>query len=243
MDEKLNGIVLGGVNFGENDKILKIFTLEKGAVSAKIKGVKKSGAKLKFASEPFCFAEFIFSKKGDMRTVTGASLIDSFYPLREDIVRFFAAGTVVEFVKRFAKENLVSSQMFLLTVDALKKIAYGEDSPRSVLAEFLLSALKIVGYGLTLDGCTKCGKMPAAKIYFDGFSGEFFCEQCKEPTAREINLSTLLYLQKLDTGEKLCDFEAVRVLRLLDFYLIMKTDEKINSLKELLQLPVDEPKD
>ena len=240
MEEKLNGIVLGGVNFGENDKILKIFTLERGAVSAKIKGVKKNGAKLKFASEPFCFAEFIFSKKGDMRTVTGASLIDSFYPVREDLARFFCAGTVVEFVKRFAKEGLVSAEMFLLTVDALKKIAYGEGGPRNFLAEFLLSALKIVGYGLTLEGCIKCGKMPTAKIYFDGFSGEFFCEECREPTAREINLSTFLYLQRIDGGETFCDLEAVRVLRLLDFYLIMKAEEKLNSLKELLQLPVDE---
>ena len=90
MEEKLSGIVLGGVSYGESDKILNIFTLEKGVVSAKIKGVKKSGAKLKFASEPFCFAEFIFSTSKDRRTVTGASLIESFYPLREDIVKYFA---------------------------------------------------------------------------------------------------------------------------------------------------------
>ena len=63
MEEKLNGIVLSGVSFGENDKILNIFTLEKGTVSAIIKGVKKAGAKLKFASEPFCFAEFFMYRK------------------------------------------------------------------------------------------------------------------------------------------------------------------------------------
>ena len=62
MEEKMSGIVLSAVSVGENDKILNIFTLEKGVVSAKIKGVKKAGAKLKFASEPFCFAEFIFDK-------------------------------------------------------------------------------------------------------------------------------------------------------------------------------------
>ena len=45
MEEKLSGIVLGGVAFGENDKILNIYTLEQGVVSAKIKGVKKAGAK------------------------------------------------------------------------------------------------------------------------------------------------------------------------------------------------------
>ena len=57
MEEKLCGIVLSGVNFGENDKILSIFTPDKGVVSAKIKGVKKAGAKMKFAAEPFCCAQ------------------------------------------------------------------------------------------------------------------------------------------------------------------------------------------
>ena len=89
MEEKARGIVLGGVNFGESDKILKIFTLEKGVVSAKIKGVKKAGAKLKFASEPFCLVEFIFSVSSGRRTIIGASLIDSFYPVREDIEKYF----------------------------------------------------------------------------------------------------------------------------------------------------------
>ena len=42
--EKLSGIVLGGVSVGENDKILNVFTLQQGVVSAKIKGVKKAGA-------------------------------------------------------------------------------------------------------------------------------------------------------------------------------------------------------
>ena len=89
MEEKESGIVLGAVNFSENDKILNVFTLGKGVVCAKIKGVKKAGAKLKFAAEPFCFAEYIFSRTADKRTVIGASLIDSFYPIRENIQKYF----------------------------------------------------------------------------------------------------------------------------------------------------------
>ena len=53
MEEKASGIVLSAVNYGESDKILNIFTLEQGVVSAKIKGVKKAGAKLRFSAEPF----------------------------------------------------------------------------------------------------------------------------------------------------------------------------------------------
>ena len=33
MEEVIRGVVLGGINYGENDKILNIFTLEKGILS------------------------------------------------------------------------------------------------------------------------------------------------------------------------------------------------------------------
>ena len=155
MEEKQNGIVLNGINFSENDKLLNIFTLNQGVVCAKIKGVKKAGAKLKFAAEPFCFAEFVFSKTGDKRTVIGASLIDSFYPVRENIEKYFCANTVVEFIKRFYKDEMVDEKEFMLSVNALKEIAYTENH-LSALVKFLVFALENHGFGLKLDGCFYC---------------------------------------------------------------------------------------
>ena len=49
--------MLRAVDYGENDKILTLLSAEEGRITAGIKGVKKAGAKLKFAAQPFCFAE------------------------------------------------------------------------------------------------------------------------------------------------------------------------------------------
>ena len=234
MEEKLRGIVLGGVNFGENDKILSVFTLEKGAVSARIKGVKKAGAKLKFASEPFCFAEFIFMNSGLRRTVTGASLIDSFYPIRENIVKFFGAGAAVEYVKRFMKEEIVSHEMFFLLADTLKALAYGDDLPKSVTADFFIKALSLSGYALNLSGCVRCGKKIGARPFFDCYSGGFYCEDCYSGTGKEIRRSTLDELLSIVSGDLSGD--AGPVLKFLDYYLTNKTEENLKSLKELTRL-------
>lgn len=236
MEEKVQGLVVGSVNYGDNDKILRIFTLEKGTVSARIKGVKKSGAKLKFAAEPFCLAEFTFTRIGDKRTVTGASLIDSFYPLREDLVKLFCGGTVSEFVKRFAKEEIISGGLFIDAVNALKLIAYGGEPPRSVLVGFLLESLKTVGYALDLKGCFKCGKELDGRVFFDFTTGGFFCEECRENGARKINLSTYDALCAVENGQTIPDDMAFRALRLLDYYLVNKTEESLTNLKELLKL-------
>ena len=236
MEEKLSGIVLGGISYGENDKILKIFTLEKGVVSARIKGVKKAGAKLKFASEPFCFAEYIFSVRGDMRTVIGASLIDSFYPLREDIIKYFAGGTVLEFVKRFYVENIVSKTSFLQTVDTLKKLAYGDSDAVYELASYLILMLKESGFSLNISENCYCGKEIEGRTFFDYNSGTFTCEECFDGTGREINNSTLKALIKITKGNSVDKENVIRVLKLLEFYIENRTEESLSSLKELIKI-------
>ena len=238
MEEKMSGIVLGGVNFGENDRILNVFTLEQGVVSAKIKGVKKAGAKLKFASEPFCFAEFIFMKKGNMRTVIGASLLDSFYPVREDIFRYFCAGSVVEFIKKFYREDIVSEQTFMFAVNALKEIAYG-DNPKSKLIEFLLHALKPAGYALYLNACAACDGDISGEVFFDYRRGAFFCKECFDGVGREILSVTYQALRLADEGGLTDGVEGVnKALFLIDYYLQKRTDERINSLAELVKMCV-----
>ena len=236
MEEKLNGLVIAKTDYGENDRIVKIFTLEKGTVSASMKGVKRAGAKLKFASEPCCFAEFLFSERAGRRTVTGASLNDSFYPLREDTAKFFAAGTAIEFLRKFAREELTSPELFFAAIECLKKIAYGGDTPRYALCRFLLSALKITGYALNTDGCFSCGKPPTGRVFFDAQSGGFLCESCFNGEGREINLATFYALKKAGNGEDVSAEESVFALRLLDFYIKNKTEEKLNSLQELLKI-------
>ncbi|MBO4251314.1 MAG: DNA repair protein RecO [Clostridia bacterium] len=236
MEEKLTGLVLSKTDYGENDKIIKIFTLEKGTVSASLKGVKKAGAKLKFASEPFCFAEFLISERAGRRTVTGASLNDSFYPVREDVTKFFAAGAVLEFVRRFAKEDITSPELFFSAIEALKNIAYGGVSPRRALCAFLISALKIIGYALNTDECFVCGNEIKSRVFFDAFSGGFLCENCFNGEGREINHATYVALKKIEEKEETTEEENLFALRLLDFYVKTKAEEKINSLQELLKL-------
>ena len=237
MEEKLQGVVLNSVNYGENDKILSVFTLEKGIISAKIKGVKKAQAKLKFASEPFCFAEFIVLSSADKKSVINATLIDSFYPIREDIKRYFAGGAVLEFIKKFAKDNIVSTKAFTLLITALKELAYTDEKTESVLTRFFIRGLSVVGYGLNISpNCVKCGKSLDNKPYFDYNIGAFCCDDCGENnTTREINFATFNAMNKVKKGETITEQEGVFCLRLIDFFLKVKVETDIISLKELIR--------
>lgn len=238
MEEKLSGIVLGGVNYGESDRIISVFTLEKGVVSAKIKGVKKAGAKLKFASEPFCFAEFVFFTRADKRSVKTASLIDSFYSVRENIERFFAGGTVLELIKKSVREELPAPDLFYLTLNTLKDLAYGDELPEFTLAKFMIEAFKETGYALNLYGCPTCQNDEPERVFFDYSTGGFYCENCKEEGAREIKSTTFYSLKNLDDGKKIESERLTDVLRLLDYYATNKMEINLKSLKELIKLRI-----
>ncbi len=236
MEEKTSGIVISAVNYGENDKILNVFTLEKGMVSARIKGVKKAGAKLKFASQPFCFSEYIFSVSGDKRSVINASLIDSFYPIREDVIKYYSAGAMVEFVKRFFREEMISQNTFMALCNGLKEIAYGTTSCQEVCAKFIYEALKTVGYGLNVAPFCECGEEIDGRVFFNYNSAGFHCQECATVYDREISIVTFNALLKMEDGESLENVQTSKVLRLLDFYLQAKAEVKLNSLVELIAM-------
>ena len=237
MEEKLNGIVLGAIDYSENDKILTVFTLEAGTITTRIKGVKKAGAKLKFASEPFCFAEFIINTSQNRRVVTGASLIDSFYPLRENLQAFYAGCVCLEFVKRFLKEAIISAQVFSLLVNTLKQLSYGDENKKSVLVKFLIELLKYAGYGLDFSNCFSCEKEITGRTFFDKNTGSFYCEDCAIQGCREVKHQTLLALQSTTQDKEVDDVNLLNALKLIHYYVSDKADGQFNSLSEFINLP------
>ena len=236
MEQKVNGLVIKSVNYGENDKILTIFTMEKGVICAKIKGVKKAGAKLKFSAEPFCFAEYVLSVKGNFSTVTGASLHDSFYPLRENIINYYAGAIILEFIKKFCPENTEFSQLFLQVISALKDLAYGENKAIFVLVKFVIQALSAIGYATELDKCFACGEQVERRAFFNFEDGAIYCENCATEKEVEISVNTYYALRDILNGEVITESKyLIRAFNMLMHYLGVKTGEKISSVDEFLK--------
>ena len=124
MEFKADALVLRAADWGEYDKIVTLFTAERGKLSAALKGVKRAGAKLRFAAQPFCFAEFVFAEKSGRNTVISASVHDGFYALREDIACYYAAVCVAEACDKLLFEGMVSPSLFLAAVRALGAQGY-----------------------------------------------------------------------------------------------------------------------
>ena len=131
MEFKTDALLLRAVDYGEYDKIVTLLTADRGKIAAAMKGVKKAGAKLRFAAQPFCFAEYVFAARGGRNTVTSAALHDGFYALCEDVTRYYAAAVVTETCDRLSLEGMQAAPLLVAAVTALEGLC--ADEPLALL--------------------------------------------------------------------------------------------------------------
>ncbi len=227
--------MLRAVDYRENDKILTLLTAEKGRITAGIKGVKKAGAKLKFAAQPFCFAEYVLAERAGRYTVVQASECESFYELRTDVNKFYAATAVCEAAIALTYEEDREEEIFSAAVRALTDMCGGDEGV--ALVNFLITALRCTGYGIYAENCTVCGAplAGAEKLRFDMATGSFTCWDC----GAGVGVSGVTYsVLRAAAGHssEITQEGKKRALKLLKEYLIYKTDSKCLSLSEYIRM-------
>lgn len=232
---KVNALTLRATDYGDNDKILTLLTDGRGKISVGIKGVKKAGAKLKFAAQPFCFAEFVLVRSGERYSVIQASECESFYDLRLDVGKYYAAGSLCEAVYCLTEENDPDAELLSDCVRTLSDMCSGEEA--LALTGFLLRLLKRCGYGISFAACPVCGRFPAAgeNVRFIMDAAHFLCFNCGRGAG--VSATTYAALSCAHMGGRTAEKEGVRrALKLLREYIAFKTDVKLRSLTEYLEL-------
>ncbi len=240
MEIIVNALVIKSLDYKDNDKILTLFSLERGKITAGIKGVKKSGAKLKFASEPFAFCEFILAEKQGRYTVIGADYIDSFYNLRLDLLKYYASSVILETLNLLTSENEPSPEFFSLAISAIKSVNY-QVGELKVLSGYLLKLIEISGYGLQTMLCSGCFEKINGRVFFLPKYAEFYCNSCKVDGVMEITSETYNALLKIVgktlseiSGVELSRSSEIKLLKFLIFYIQQKTEFTIKSATALV---------
>lgn len=237
MEVIVNALVLRAVDYKDSDKILTLYSLEKGKITAGIKGVKKSGAKLKFASEPFAFCEYVLAEKQGRYTVIGATYIDTFFSLRTNLLKYYASAVVGEAIDRLTVENESDDGLFSLTINAIKKINYQDNELKS-LAVFLIALTENAGYKIQKASCVACGDDIVGRVFFSTKNAEFYCLACRPDDAMEITIETYNALKVLTERGDSVDVlpsHLIKLLKFLFYYIEIKTETKLKSGVSLVE--------
>jgi len=245
MDEiKTKGIVIKASDYKDSDKLVTIFSADKGIIKVRARGVKKPKAKLAFAAQPFAFVDYILAAKGGFYTVINASSIDQFYDITTDFDKYVFCLACLEVCEKTIKENDPSHDLFLLLLTAFKLVSYGKASPMVVFIKFMLEALKYLGFALHLSTCACCDSSLPSKLF--AFSYDYngmLCAKCSnkieylELTAGECAILKNINItdaEKLENLKFISRNDLVSVIGLLCKIFRMSTDEEIESIKKFL---------
>ena len=238
MEIKTEAIVLQTIDYKDNDKLLTLFSPTLGKITAGARGVKKPKAKLAFSVQPFCFAEYILAEKGGRYTVTNAYLHESFFSLRYDITRFYAACAAAEICRCVLQENERYESLFIALIECLKALSLGGDDPAEAVVGFILIALRESGYPLDLGFAEETAGDIGERLWFDFADGRFTTFD-RQVQGERASVSTYHLLRKcagLTYDEEKIAGGRKRALRLLKAFLSDKTEENYDNLGELIRL-------
>src|ERR671922_552532 len=123
---KTEGVILRSLRYGEADRILHLYTSDRGRVGAIAKGVRKTKSRFGARLEPLSHVELLLHEgSGELQTVTGVELLRSHRATREDGYRLNVGLIGAEAMLRLFGEPEANERAFeALTrfLDALDEI-------------------------------------------------------------------------------------------------------------------------
>lgn len=204
--------MLRRTDFGEADRLLTVFTPERGKLRLVAKGARKPSSRKSGHVELFSHGQFLVAVGRELDIVTQAETVEPFLPLREDLLRTTYAYYVAELADAFTAEHDENQPLFRLLKDTFGWLCAATDL--LLLARYYeLHLLGLVGYQPQLFVCGSCRKqLEPEPNYLSAAEGTVFCRRCgyERLGTAELSVNVLKVLRFLQTR----DWETCRLLRL-----------------------------
>jgi len=155
--------VLRSLRFAEADRILHLYTSERGRIGAIAKGVRKTKSRFGARLEPLSHVELMLHEgAGELQTVTGVDLRHTHRATREDPYRLNVGLIGAEAMLRLFGEPEPSPRAFTALERFLEALDEAEplDSQPALdplVLSFQLKLLWVAGYLPHLTSCVECG--------------------------------------------------------------------------------------
>ena len=156
--------MLRSFRLGEADRVLHVYTADRGRVGAVAKGVRRTKSRFGGRLEPLSHVELMLHQgSGELQTVTGADLRASHHEAREDPYRLAvgligAEAMLKLFTEQEANERAFTAlTRFLDRLDEVSSRAPSRPALDPLVLSFQLKLLWLSGYMPHLQGCVECG--------------------------------------------------------------------------------------
>ncbi|MEA2246634.1 MAG: repair protein RecO [Solirubrobacteraceae bacterium] len=177
---KTQAVVLRSIRYGEADRIVHLYTSDRGRLGAIAKGARRSRSRFGGRLEPFFRLNLVlYEGRSDLLTVTAAETVAGYGRLRSDGRSLDAAARACDAVGRLFDTGEPHPAVFNLLCNELALI--DDDPARATHANQLAFRLKLLlaaGLAPQLAACASCGARDHL-IGFSGAAGGVVCSACE----------------------------------------------------------------
>ena len=194
-------MILRSFRFGEADRVLHVYTADRGRVGAVAKGVRRTKSRFGSRLEPGMHIDVQCYEGRSLDTVTQVETLDPWGDaIARDYPSWTAATAVLETCERLTEDREPALQQYLLLSGAVRSLAGREHDPNLVLDAYLLRALAVAGWAPSFHDCAKCGAAGPHRG-FHVVAGGAVCPACRPPGSAAPAPETLLLLAALLAGD------------------------------------------
>ena len=195
-----NVITLRSYNLSESDKIVVMYSKDKGLLRCVAKGVKKPSSKIGSCFDSLIASEVLISKGSKLDIVSQAQGINSFSALRKDFSKLSYAMYCADVINAFSLEDDTESiEIYELFYNTLKALAESKNKLNTILCamKFQLNFMTLLGYGLELDNCVKCLCPVGETVVFSKSAGGILCPECAENNSSHTSAKLVTFFKKI----------------------------------------------
>lgn len=236
---KTRAIVLRRMELGEADRLVGLFTAERGKLKAVNRGARKVLSKLAGHLEPFTLLDCQLQEGRTFSTITSADTIDPFIGIRNDLQKTSLALYFLELVDALIVEEQPQPVVFDLLHESLALLNTDQDKIDLLTNVFTFRLLVELGYRPELFHCTHC-HTPLTPLdnRFSAVLGGVIGPECKreDDTALPIGADTIKVMRiiadeqiSVITRLYIADTVQSELTRLIESYLHYQAGREIRS--------------
>ncbi|MHB1685834.1 MAG: DNA repair protein RecO [Ignavibacteriaceae bacterium] len=213
---KTEAVVLSKLNYGDTSYIISLYSKELGKISAIVKGARSPKSKLGLVTDPVNHLQVVLYKKDtrELQIISSADLLSNFTELKSDFDKLKYSQAIIELVKKLTVEHETNPRLFKGIIRILELLNSSDEAPNILFSRFFLFFLEELGYGITLEKCSVCGKsiQPEAGLSYN-FGIGILCHVCRKEKAESyiftLELFNYLYClkgrKKIEVNGKFAD--------------------------------------
>ncbi len=179
---KTEAIVLRSIRYGEADRILHLYSRQRGRVGAIAKGARKPRSRFGGRLEPFFRLDLVLHEgRSDLLTVTSVSTLDGYSRLRSSGPALSAGARACDAVLRLldsAEPNQPAYNLLCRYLDLLDDPEQPRGAELAAALSFRLKLALAAGFAPELASCASCGEAEHL-VGFSGAAGGVVCASCE----------------------------------------------------------------